>query len=186
MAILSRMFRLCRADLHGVMDQLEDKELLLKQYLREMEENLSQKTARLEQLDNRCRKISRDLEQRRTENAKLEKDLDLAVRRGKDDIGRMLIRKRWTLQMACEQTERQLQVIEEEKERLTDTLADQRLQYDQLKVKAAAFHHEAEQSGFEMEGLGAEDGVKWQAPSEEEVELELLQRKEALQQGGAS
>ena len=32
MGIMTRIMRLCKADLHGVMDQLEDKELLLKQY----------------------------------------------------------------------------------------------------------------------------------------------------------
>ena len=32
MGIFSRMVKLCTADLHGVMDQLEDKGLLLKQH----------------------------------------------------------------------------------------------------------------------------------------------------------
>ena len=43
MGIMSRMLRLWKADLHGVMDQLEDKALVLKQYLREMEVSLKQK-----------------------------------------------------------------------------------------------------------------------------------------------
>ena len=44
MGLFSRITRLCRSDLHGVMDQLEDKNLLLKQYLREMEEALEEAT----------------------------------------------------------------------------------------------------------------------------------------------
>ena len=43
MGIMTRMLRLCKADVHGVMDQLEDKGLLLKQYLREMETSLGHK-----------------------------------------------------------------------------------------------------------------------------------------------
>lgn len=186
MAIFSRMFRLCKADLHGVMDQLEDKELLLKQYVREMEESLAQKSKRQVQLEDTCRRIERDLGRRRKEIDKLEADLNLSVRKGKDEIARMLIRKRRTLEKTSEQLQRQLQVVEEEKSRLTELLDDQRLQYDQLKVKAAAFCKMAEQKGFAVSAPGIDLGTDWHGPSEEEVELELLQRKEALQQGGAA
>ena len=34
MGIMTRFMRLCKADMHGVIDRLEDKGLLLKQYLR--------------------------------------------------------------------------------------------------------------------------------------------------------
>lgn len=186
MAIFSRMFRLCKADLHGVMDQLEDKELLLKQYVREMEESLSYKTTRQAQLDDGCQKTQRDLQRLRVESDKVEADLDLAVRKDKDEIAKMLIRKRWTLQATSEQIQRQLQVLEEEKVRMVEMLATQRLQYDQLKVKATAFCRLAEQPYFEMDAPEPHGGVQWQTPSEEEIELELLQRKETLQQGGAA
>ena len=47
MGIASRIVKIFKADIHGVMDQLEDPGLLLKQYLREMEEALNQKEAKL-------------------------------------------------------------------------------------------------------------------------------------------
>ena len=43
MSILTRMIRLCKADIHGVMDEMENKELMLKQHLRDMEEALEAK-----------------------------------------------------------------------------------------------------------------------------------------------
>jgi phage shock protein A len=46
MAILTRIFRLFKADIHGIMDQIEDQGLLLKQHLRDMEESLVQKEAK--------------------------------------------------------------------------------------------------------------------------------------------
>jgi phage shock protein A len=185
MGVFSRVFRLCKADLHGVMDQLEDKGLLLKQYLREMEESLKHKQARLEQITRGCVQIQRDLAQRNQQARKLEQDLDLAVSKEKDEIARMLIRKRRTIQGGCEQLQRQLEVLTEEKDKVAETLEQQRLQYDQLKVKAAAFCRQAEQRRTEepMETMDA--AFAWQAPSEEEIELELLQRKEAVRQGGA-
>jgi hypothetical protein len=44
MAILARIIRLFKADIHGVMDQIEDQGLLLKQHLRDMEDSLVQRS----------------------------------------------------------------------------------------------------------------------------------------------
>lgn len=181
MGILSRIFRLCKADVHGVMDQMEDKGLLLKQYLREMESGLKEKANRLEHITQSCRQIERDLTQRREEVQKLEKDLDLAVFKDKDDIARMLIRKRRTLQVTCEQLGHRNESLVEEKRALAETLDRQRLQYDQLKFKVAAFCQQAEQGPVDA----IDASIAWKTPTQEEIELELLQRKEALQQGGS-
>lgn len=186
MAIFSRMFRLCKADLHGVMDQLEDKGLLLKQYLREMEESLAQKADRLAAIEGGCRKIQGDIERRTVELEKTETDLELAVRKDKDEIARMLIRKRWTLEKSRDQIKHQLQVMEEKKAHVAERLATQRMQFDELKVRAAAFCQASDPPDWVLDGPGAEAPVQWQSPSEEEVDLELLQRKGALRQGGAA
>ena len=186
MAILSRMMRLFKADVHGVMDQLEDKGLLLKQYLREMKASLKDKEGRLSRIEQAIRQAENDLDQRKEEVQKLENDLDLAVRKEKDDIARMLIRRRRSLQGSCEQLKHQIETLTQENSRLSETVARQRLQYDRLKVKVATFRQQSRPEGFEdvitAEGLFQ----AWRAPTEEEIELELLQRKEAMQQGGAT
>ncbi len=185
MGILSRMLRLCKADVHGVMDQLEDKSLLLRQALREMEESLKSKEHRLAQISARCRQIERELTVRREENRKLEKDLDLAITKEKDDIARMLIRKRRALQSSCDQLGGQMVGLEEEQSALSETLGKQRMQYDQLKIKTAAFCQQAENRWVEADAADIDPSYGWKAPTEEEIDLELLQRKEALAQGGA-
>jgi len=79
MAIMTRLLRLWKADMHGVMDQLEDKALLLKQCLREMETSLRQKQARLEQLRRNLEQLVNDQTLRLQEQEKLETDIALAV-----------------------------------------------------------------------------------------------------------
>jgi phage shock protein A len=184
MAIVSRMLRLFKADVHGVMDQLEDKGLLLKQYLREMEASLEEKQGRLNRTLHAIRQAEGDLDQRETEVQKLEEDLDLAVRREKDDIARMLIRKRRSLQGSCEQLNHQIEALTQESSRLSETVARQRLQYDQLKVKVATFRQRARSEGFDDLIVAGAPSQAWRTPTEEEIELELLQRKEALQERG--
>ena len=185
MGIMSRMLRLCKADVHGVMDQLEDKGLLLKQALREMETGLKTKELHLGKITGRIRQAERDLAQRRDETRKLEKDLELAVSKGKDDIARMLIRKRRILEDSCGQLDDRITGLSEEQNVLSETLDRQRLQYDRMKIKAAAFYQRAESRGFEDVFTAAEATRGWKVPTEEEIELELLQRKEAHEKGGA-
>ena len=72
MAIMTRLLRLWKADLHGVMDRMEDKGLLLKQYLREMEESLREKQARQQLLSRSLHQLEWDLEHRMQEVEKLE------------------------------------------------------------------------------------------------------------------
>jgi len=70
-----------------------------------------------------------------------------------------------------------------EQANLVELLTQQQLQYQELKIKAAEFCREAERRPFpDAAEMMAEPGVSPLA--EEEIELELLQRKEALKQGG--
>ena len=80
MSIMTRLVRLCKADLHGVMDQLEDKELLLKQYLREMELALEENRENLRQLDQASNNIRTEIVTTQQEIDKLEQDVNLAIR----------------------------------------------------------------------------------------------------------
>jgi phage shock protein A len=168
------------------MDQIEDKGLLLKQYLREMESALKEKHARQSQLHQHCRQIQRDLCRQHLEREKLEKDLELAIRKDKDDIARVLIRKRCMLQACCDGMQHQMQRIEEEGAHLAEILNQQLLQYQELKVKATEYCNRAEQRSFaDADGVPAEYGFS-SHPTEEEIAIELLQRKEALKHGGAT
>lgn len=114
MGIASRLIRLCKADLHGVMDQIEDRELLLKQYLREMEEALAVKKEHLERLMARRTRAERDLVSYRDKVGALEEDIALAVAREKDDIARMLIRKKYPLGQGVENLETRRQHLQAE------------------------------------------------------------------------
>jgi phage shock protein A len=166
------------------MDQLEDKELLLKQYLREMETSLQEKESHLNRIIRREESIRRELEMRGEEIEKLEKDLALSLRREKDDIAKLLIRKQRGQRAVCDQLGRQQRTLEEERERMGRLLEEQRLQYDQLKVKAAAFSSRVQQHAFDPDHVIVGDAQGFPAADEQEIELELLRRKEALQSGG--
>lgn len=179
MGITTRFLRLCKADIHGLMDQLEDKRLLLKQHLRDMEEELSRKQARLKRMVASREQAQREHEKHSLECEKLDQDLAVAIDKDKDDIARRLIKRLKPLAHHRDQLGRHIETLDLEIRQLRDCVEEQRLQYEQLQLRSAQYLHRAERE--QRDDIISHDIT--QEPSEEEVELELLQRKEAKRGG---
>jgi phage shock protein A len=186
MAILTRIFRLFKADIHGVMDQIEDQGLLLKQHLRDMEEALVQKEAKLKQMCFAKDQARQDYEKGKNESNNLEQDLGVAIRKDRDDIARMLIKKLKPL--AHIQSERcsHIDRLNHEIEQFREAIELQRLQFEQLRQQAANFFHRTQKQNEDHGWPAMQAGFGVHDLSDEEVELELLQRKEALKGGAIS
>ena len=183
MGIMSRVIRLCKADLHGVMDQLEDKDLLLKQHLREMQAAIAGRQARIDQLEEALRNGQRDRAMHAKQLQALEADLDLAVVRGKDDIARMLIRKLFPMRKRVECMTHRLEEMAGQLDEERDRLGVQRLAYDDTRQRVAAARERARNAAVmpDMGPIGARSPQL--VPNEEEIEWELMQRKDATRSG---
>lgn len=94
MALITRVTRLFRADVHAVLDRLEEPDALLSQAIREMAEALAADRQRLrglqherDQLDLRASDLARTL-------AGIEEELATGFEAGRDDLARAAIRRR--------------------------------------------------------------------------------------------
>jgi phage shock protein A len=186
MAILTRIFRLFKADIHGIMDQIEDQGLLLKQHLRDMEDSLVQKEARLKQMCFARDQVRHHYEKGIKESSSLEQDLEVAIRKERDDIARTLIKKLTPLSHI--QTERcsHVERLNHEIKLFKEDLEQQRLQYEHLRQQAVDFFHRTEKLSADCSWPPMQADTGTYELSNEEIELELLQRKEALQGGALS
>jgi phage shock protein A len=186
MGIMTRFVRIFKADIHGVMDQLEDKGLLLKQYLRDMEAALEQKKARLHKVNVSRNQARRERDRYHQEINKLEQDLEVALKRNKDNIARLLIKKIKPLTRLREDIEAHIATFDMEIAKFEECIDQQHIQYEQLKQHATEYFHQAEQKEWEKTISDFPSGNITQELTEEEVELELIQRKETLkaQTGG--
>ena len=186
MAILTRIVRLFKADIHGVMDQIEDQGLLLKQHLRDMEESLVQKDMQLKKMGAARDQAQQEYQTGIKETGNLESDLEVAIKKDRDDIARMLIKKLKPL--ARIQTERRnhIDLLNHEMAQFKENLEHQRLQYEALKQKATTYFHRTDQQRREEPWSATPSDFSVHELSEEEVELELLQRKEAVKGGVSS
>ncbi len=180
MSIMTRFIRLCKADIHGVMDQLEDKELLLKQYLRDMEKELGEQEARLRLITLARESIHQDYRKYEQEIAQTEDEIETAIQKDKDDIARFLIKKIKPIVRLHDETGRKIESSDTEINQLQESIAQRQQQLSELQLRSQKYLHTmkskdpaADLSDFlHIKNVGE--------PSAEEVESELFRRKEKL------
>ena len=180
MGIITRVVRIFKADVHGVMDQLEDQGLLLKQHLRDMAEALRANEVKLNKMKIFRKQAQQEFDKYQQQSQTLEQDLVVAVRKNKDEIARMLIRKIKPLDSLRDEIADRIRNLDEDISYYRDHLDQQRLQYDRLKHRSIEFFHKAPMHGWQSDPAETVPNNKFGELSEEEIELELLKRKEAL------
>ncbi|SHK81622.1 phage shock protein A (PspA) family protein [Desulfatibacillum alkenivorans DSM 16219] len=177
MGIMTRLTRLCKADIHGVMDQIEDKGLVLAQCLREMEDAMSRERIRLSRLSARRDNLKANLKAQEELAEKVDQDLCEAVKKEKDDIAKFLIRKHKTVTGVVQKLDLQIQELNRDISRLQQDLEEKALVHERLKVQADAFMAAKKNQEYcDIQGAS----FAGQDLSDEEIQWELEKRKEAL------
>jgi len=166
-----RVATLLKADAHGVVESLEDRALLLKQYVREAEIDLSRKHARLEAMREEEKRLRETLARCEQEVRSLDEDVTLALAGGKDDLARFAIRRLIPRRNELKAVRALIEKRTAEAQALTEKVTAQQAQLDALRTRVRAeLAHESEvnvSSAWSCEG----------AVADEEVEIELLRRQ---------
>ncbi len=186
MGIFTRCMNLFKADIHGVMDQLEDKGLLLKQCLRDMEDALAEKQDTLNHAVLRQEKCLKESENSRRDIEKLDQDITAAIKKDRDDIARLLIRKSSARESHRDALLRHIESLEQDIARLRECIDAQKIQYEQIKLQTDTFFREKAYKKMENPGssFSPSDPVTgFGSLSEEEVELALMNRRDAINGG---
>jgi phage shock protein A len=180
MDVLKRLVRICRADLHGLLDRLEDKRLLLKHHLRDMQRLLDQEQ------DN-CRQIAADIERLRRTKSRIqsrmdaiEVDLKPALDTENDALARILLRRLKPLADLKKALECRQSAREQEKKQMDFNLAQRRLIFERLQLRSETFLQTAEMQPEAVHEDFAFGGPNLRGPDEEEVEWLLMQRKKEV------
>ena len=180
MKVLERFSRIVRADAHGMMDQMEERSLLLKQHLREAELEVARKRTELEALEEERRTVAEDGQRLESEVASLDEDVEIA-RRGEDvELARFAVRrwlpKREALRVLLARAAR----LEERRNRLADRLERQEARLAELRTRVRAALERPDDPAVEF--------AEGRVVTDEEIDLELLRRREVegedLRRGG--
>ena len=136
MALITRVSRLFQADFHAVLDRIEEPEALLRQAVREMEEELAsdeQRSRILKHEQGQLTARETDLEQSLHE---IEEQLDVCFDSGNDDLARALLKRKLETQQYCKGLARKRQALQETLGDLDTRLRENRARLESMRQKA--------------------------------------------------
>jgi phage shock protein A len=177
MALINRVSRLFKADFHAVLDQIEEPEQILRQAVREMEDELAATQQRIAA----CAQEQEALGVRRQEIAaaagEFDQQLDLCFESGKDELAKAIIRRKL-------EAERLLQRLDGKLEANARFLARQRKLLDENHATLDALRQKAElvvgRASPDDDGTGRADFARMARETrvgEDEVEIAFLREK---------
>ena len=173
MALITRLTRLFRADAHAVLDRLEEPEVLLRQAVREMEEEAARHAQALKALELDQEHTRRQIGEIESSLAGIAGELDLCFAAENHNLVRILLRRRLegerVAQHLCQRLDRQSADILQRR----SALDDQRQRLDGMRQKAAI---------FDVEAATEKSEAAWNTPdiavSEDDIDLALLREQQ--------
>lgn len=172
MALIHRVSRLLTADIHAVLDRLEEPEALLRQAIREMEEALARTEARVAALEQERAAVVRRASQVEEALTALDADLGAALDAGNDGLARRLVRRKLEGSGLGKHLSIRLETLAASLDAERAALAEQREQLELTRQKAELFGGERFAPSGEQR-FDRELGV-----SEDEVDAALARERQ--------
>ncbi|MDX1404790.1 MAG: PspA/IM30 family protein [Woeseiaceae bacterium] len=180
MALINRISRLVKADFHAVLDQIEEPEQLLKQAIRDMEDELAETEQRVrlcvhdqEALAERKREIESTIDE-------IAAQLDLCFQSKKEALAKTQIRKKLEAERVLKRVVSKLDANTSYIDKQGKALDEHRATLESLRQKAELFsqraptHAENRSDYDDLAFLAREMSV-----SDDEVEIAFLREKDA-------
>ena len=180
MALINRISRLFRADFHAVLDQIEEPEQLLKQAIRDMEDDLATTEQRIAVCAHEQPPLSVRIGELEDTIAEIDTQLDLCFESEKDDLARNLIRKKLEAERLLKRLRKKFAANEEHLEEQRRMLDENQATLDGLRQKAELF---AQRTPAHAPAGSEFDDIAWMAREmtvgDDEVEIAYLSEKSA-------
>jgi phage shock protein A len=136
MALITRISRLFTADVHAVLDRIEEPEVVLKQAIREMTEEVARAEQRLQWLAAESHRLEQYLSGYAETISSLDSELDLCFMADEETLARSLVKRKLIAEQQHKQATQQLDACQRDHETLKTTLADQRQQLEETQQKS--------------------------------------------------
>jgi phage shock protein A len=182
MTLLTRITSLFKADLHGILDSLEEPEIVLKQAIREMEEEIEQNERQLETLAQNCERLAALGADSADRLAELENQIDLCFEQSNETLARSLIRRKLEHAEGVKVLIARRDALEAKQAGLRIKLSEQREKLQAIVEKQRLFADTRSRERDTSTEHGWGYGVKRRI-SDEEIEVGFLQEKKRRSQG---
>jgi len=173
MALIRRMSRLFTADLHAVLDQIEEPETLLKQAIREMEEELAKQAQRFKWLQQeRDELVSRE-QKLASAPAEIDARLDICFANGSEELARRLTRRKLQAEQLAQRVAAKRAATEAALQAHRAGIQENRERLEGMQQKAECFASECTSSYSEASDFECDSSL-----GEDEVEVAFLREKQ--------
>lgn len=172
MTLITRIARLFRADLHAVLDRIEEPEALLRQAIREMEEEQAADEKRLQCLLREAGQLSARRDERNRALAALEGELDLCFAAGKDELARALVKRKLETTRAAQALAGRREALEAGRADLEARIRENRARLEHIRQQAEMLAEGFGDAPAERAGPGPDLAVR-----DEDVEVAFLREQ---------
>jgi phage shock protein A len=128
MTLIQRMTRLLKADLHGLLDGLEDPEEVVKQTIRDMQEAIEYKEQTLTALHATLQRLTAEEQEVGRAAREIDHHIDLCFEAGNEALARNFVRKRLETERQARDVTRAMEETQARRVALEHTMAEQREQ----------------------------------------------------------
>ena len=137
MALINRISRVFQADVHAVLDRIEEPDLLLKQAIREMEEELSSDEQRLKIFEHEQDLLNNRKSELEEVLTGIDSELDLCFNADKDELARSLIKRQLETKHFYKHLAHKSKALQQSLTDLKARLDENQLQLESMRQKAA-------------------------------------------------
>jgi phage shock protein A len=173
MALINRISRLFTADMHAVLDRLEEPDVLLQHAVREMEEELARSAERLRVAEYEYSRLGERQRQVRAALVEIEAQVDVAFEAGNEGLARKLIKRKLETTRLDKHVAERGAVLEKALAERRVILGEQRERLDVMRQKAELFADEAHRGAARERGEQSDFAV-----GDDEVEVEWLRERQ--------
>ena len=196
MPILNRVTRLFQADVHAILDVIEEPEAVLKQAIREMQESLDQKQGQLARSSRMLDALRNNQTRLDAELAKAVADLRLCMKNGPEELSRKTIARKLALQKHLLVIEQRIVDLEKLRNEQRSAIEIQQSQLESILEKSRIFVPEVSEEDspyIVAESILTTREYRRTSPfagpgntlhvNEEEIELEWMRMQDDRQKG---
>jgi phage shock protein A len=178
MALINRVSRLFKADFNAVLDHIEDPEQVLKQAVRDMEDELQAAERRIASCEQDQEALLARGNEIRESSSELEEQLDLCFESGKDELARNIVRRKLEAGRLMKRLDARLEGNQRFLDRERKQIEENRSVLEGMRQKAELFVNRTPESSFAGERWGGCPGDD-ASVHEDEVEIAYLREKSA-------
>jgi phage shock protein A len=178
MTMIDRIARLFRADIHDLLDRIEEPAVVLRQAVRDMENELNLDEREILKLEREAERLSARLQEIDGSLGEIESQLDVCFESEKEDLARRLIRRRLEMQSLRKQ-------LAKKGAGLDETLARRRKGFQENQSRLEEIRQKAELLAAEEPDETLHEEPRYSCESvirDEDVEVAFLKEQQKRRQ----